>query len=53
MVNKGVRVVSSLVVAGGLVFVLTRKAAASPDEQGEGTIDIEIIGPDGQPVPQV
>jgi hypothetical protein len=30
MVNKGVIVVGSLVVAGGLVFALTRKAAAAP-----------------------
>ena len=54
MVNKGVIVVGSLAVAGGLVFALSRKAeAASPDEPGEGTIDIVILGPDGQPVPQV
>ncbi|MDD4985452.1 MAG: C2H2-type zinc finger protein [Dehalococcoidales bacterium] len=34
MVNKGVIVVGSLVVAGGLVFALTRKTEAStpPDE---------------------
>lgn len=31
MVNKGVIVLSSLAIAGGLVFALTRKAQASHD----------------------
>ena len=42
------------VAAAGLVLLIARGAkAAPPDKPGEGTIDIVIIGPDGQPVPQV
>ena len=40
--------------AAALLLALGIKAkAAPPDDPGKGTIDIVIIGPDGQPVPQV
>jgi len=53
MANKGVIAVGAAVIAVGTIWLLAKGAGAAPDDLGEGTIDIVIIGPDGQPVPQV
>ena len=44
----------ALAAVGTVLLVSKTKAEEPPpDEPGEGTIDIVIIGPDGQPLPQV
>ena len=53
MANKGALIAGAAAVALGAVLLLRKGAEAAPDEPGEGTIDIIIVGPDGQPVPQV